>query len=351
MPTYNVAGVPVDFPFEAYPVQLVYMEKVVIALERGENALLESPTGTGKTLCLLCAALGWRRAHIERHRATTPVAPPPGGLREANWVEDLAASIGADRSGAGAVTASEGRSPRIIYASRTHSQLQQVVRELRRTVHRPLVCMLGSREQFCCHPEVRKQAGTALNAACQALTAANECSFYRRLQDEKRKQGGSLPHPQASEPEASRAVPDIEDFKSHAERRLEICPFYLSRELQASSDVLFLPYNYLLDPKSRKALNICLQRDVLIFDEAHNVDKVCADAASLNLTTIEIAGAVRELDRCIDGARNRGGGADADAVDDDGDVSNVSNSRSLLGAASRDTRGTARGFASFLVSP
>ena len=66
MPTYNIANVAVDFPFEAYQVQLVYMEKVVMALESGSNALLESPTGTGKTLCLLCAALGWRRAQVEK---------------------------------------------------------------------------------------------------------------------------------------------------------------------------------------------------------------------------------------------------------------------------------------------
>ena len=41
---------------------------------------------------------------------------------------------------------------------------------------------------------------------------------------------------------------------------------------------------------------------------------MCAEASSVNLTSVEIAGAVRELDRCIDGARNRGGD------DDSGDV-------------------------------
>ena len=97
---YTLRGVDVDFPYdEAYPCQLAYMEKVIEALQevicrlcsiatpspslkaptspsdhrimpaQGENALLESPTGTGKTLCLLCASLAWRNHAKTKVRA------------------------------------------------------------------------------------------------------------------------------------------------------------------------------------------------------------------------------------------------------------------------------------------
>lgn len=52
----------VQFPYDAYSCQIDYMEKVIDALQNRENGLLESPTGTGKTLCLLCATLAWRES-------------------------------------------------------------------------------------------------------------------------------------------------------------------------------------------------------------------------------------------------------------------------------------------------
>ena len=60
MPIIRLQDIDVDFPYDPYECQIEYMSKSISALKRGENALLESPTGTGKTLCLLCSALAWQ---------------------------------------------------------------------------------------------------------------------------------------------------------------------------------------------------------------------------------------------------------------------------------------------------
>lgn len=102
MPLYNIRGVEVDFPYDAYDCQLVYMERLIeslqegtlnlasesqLSLESGTHALLESPTGTGKTLCLLCATLAFlgvkkkdrcarHHRHVHELRCfDTPVSP------------------------------------------------------------------------------------------------------------------------------------------------------------------------------------------------------------------------------------------------------------------------------------
>ncbi|KAL5975144.1 Regulator of telomere elongation helicase 1 [Asimina triloba] len=121
MPTYKIRGIDVDFPFEAYDCQIVYMEKVIRSLQERCNALLESPTGTGKTLCLLCATLAWRKSFGDFSTGLTEGKRRGSGNKESDVLPEESA---------------RGNLPTIIYSSRTHSQLQQVIRELKTTSYR-----------------------------------------------------------------------------------------------------------------------------------------------------------------------------------------------------------------------
>uniref|UniRef100_A0A5K3EF09 Helicase ATP-binding domain-containing protein n=1 Tax=Mesocestoides corti TaxID=53468 RepID=A0A5K3EF09_MESCO len=55
----KIQGVPVHFPYKPYSCQLSMLNRVITALNNKQCCLLESPTGTGKTLALLCASLAW----------------------------------------------------------------------------------------------------------------------------------------------------------------------------------------------------------------------------------------------------------------------------------------------------
>lgn len=75
---YQVGGVPVEFPYKPYGTQLAFMGRVIATLDRARrqgrsHALLESPTGTGKSLSLLCSALAWQRHYP--FRAAPPADP------------------------------------------------------------------------------------------------------------------------------------------------------------------------------------------------------------------------------------------------------------------------------------
>ncbi|XP_018054868.1 PREDICTED: probable ATP-dependent DNA helicase DDX11 [Atta colombica] len=55
------------FPFPAYEIQKRFMRELYVCLEGGKLGLFESPTGTGKSLSLICGALKWLVDH-ERWR-------------------------------------------------------------------------------------------------------------------------------------------------------------------------------------------------------------------------------------------------------------------------------------------
>lgn len=112
---------------------------------------------------------------------------------------------------------------------------------------------------------------------CKLKITTKTCSFYHRV--EKAKDAPEF---------RTNPVLDIEDLVS-AGNKLKCCPYFVSRELIEGADIVFMPYNYLLDPKARKANKVELNNTIVILDEAHNVERMCEDSASVQITSSEIA--------------------------------------------------------------
>uniref|UniRef100_A0A8C0AD94 Regulator of telomere elongation helicase 1 n=1 Tax=Bos mutus grunniens TaxID=30521 RepID=A0A8C0AD94_BOSMU len=283
MPKITLKGVTVDFPFQPYKCQEEYMSKVLECLQEKVNGILESPTGTGKTLCLLCSTLAWRE-HLRDAVSARRIAERASG----ELFPDRTLASWGNAIPEGDVPACYTDIPKIIYASRTHSQLTQVISELRNTSYRPRVCVLGSREQLCIHPEVKKQESNHMQVhLCRRKVASRSCHFYNNVEEKSLEQELATP------------ILDIEDLVRSGTKH-KLCPYYLSRNLKQQADIIFMPYNYLLDAKSRRAHGIDLKGTVVIFDEAHNVEKMCEEAASFDLTPHDVASGLDVIDQVLE---------------------------------------------------
>ncbi|KAM8718412.1 hypothetical protein ACLKA7_001600 [Drosophila subpalustris] len=279
MPENIIAGIPVHFPFEPYEVQRAYMEKVIICLRDGTNGVLESPTGTGKTLSLLCSSLAWlrtRQSEVELNKQKMQQElQKPTSVASALSNEVAAAINKANNWGV----------PKVIYASRTHSQLNQAMRELKRTAYANMrSVVLGSRDQLCIHPDVMREQGNSNKTnMCKLKVHSKTCTFQQRVESKK-------DHPDFRGP----TVMDIEDLIKVGQR-LKMCPYYASKELVKDADITFMPYNYLLDPKARKANKIELNNTIVILDEAHNIEKICEESASVQIRSSDVAMAIEDV--------------------------------------------------------
>ncbi|XP_049672320.1 regulator of telomere elongation helicase 1 isoform X3 [Accipiter gentilis] len=276
MPKITLNGITVDFPFQPYECQEAYMAKVLECLQKKVNGILESPTGTGKTLCLLCSTLAWRE-HFKDTISARKIAQRMNGVEL--FPETPMSSWGNAATDADIPTYYTDI-PKIIYASRTHSQLTQVINELKNTVYRPKICVLGSREQLCINPEVKRQESNHMQIyMCRMKVMARACHFYNNVEEK------------STEKELIDSIMDIEDLVKNGNKH-RACPYYLSRSLKQQADIIFMPYNYLLDSKSRRAHNLDLKGTVVILDEAHNVEKLCEESSSFDLTPYDLVSAM-----------------------------------------------------------
>ncbi|EER03871.1 regulator of telomere elongation helicase 1 rtel1, putative [Perkinsus marinus ATCC 50983] len=280
------------------------------------NALLESPTGTGKTLCLLCATLAWRRSLTEdkipsssssANAASLPIEDVPletqpeiahaveFGIIGPRWrskqliVEEHQRQ--SRRSPSPPSRKSPVAVPKIVYSSRTHSQLRQVMRELRSTSYAK-DCQhitLASREHYCVNTRISAIQGSRKTAACTSLILKNACPYYNRMW-QMNETPSMIPPPAL----------DVEELTSHA-RGKGYCPFYYARKVAREGSNLgcmLVPYNYLFDLSALKgALGPqALEGAIVIVDEGHNIEAVCEESASFEWGNFDIFAAVEEVD-------------------------------------------------------
>ncbi|XP_011481284.1 Fanconi anemia group J protein isoform X1 [Oryzias latipes] len=435
---YTIGGVKIHFPCKAYPSQLSMMNSIVRGLNYGQHCLLESPTGSGKSLALLCSTLAWQRAQFDKiqdggcigkksppektsvdckksdiptpclcacHRSTskTAAAATPGVVdltvspckdspqsshaarqHEASPAETqgrkpsiasrlsekLQASVNSDgdreddfKPDRKRIRSEEQKSqkrqrlqngvifiddepepetepplfqtdptnnqaassccvpvpepcsrcpcastkdtvkekakddkkriPKIFFGTRTHKQITQIAHELKRTVYSSVhMTILSSRDHTCVNPEVVPHFNR--NERCKDLLEAKNgksCRFYHGVQKMR-------DHHTLQRVHGLHEAWDVEDLVTVA-KRLRSCSYYAARELMQGASIIFCPYNYLLDPMIRESMEIDLAGQILVLDEAHNIEDCARESTSFTLDESSLKTCREELDSMV----------------------------------------------------
>lgn len=385
---YPMREIPIKFPFKAYPCQVIMMSKIIEGLISGENCLLESPTGTGKTLTLLCSVLAWLKKCQESNTLYCPKkslekTPKHCTCDQSNndcgprkkqksayepisfcderaiynsnekqinrFKSEITTLSQADSQyecidlsqddsfDAGDITHEQDDSmeidgnatfisddggylpdsqeediiskcpyciyqtfksldykpPKIYYGTRTHKQIEQVVREFKKTEYKKVpMAILSSRDRTCINLEVATHpdkndicadmAGKRFNRSLGRQMG--KCPFY--LNSEQITNNYSLFLTDINGREADSPW-DLEELVGFG-RKNNCCPYFATKDFHESANIVFAPYNYLIDPIIRQSSEIKLENAIVIFDEAHNIEDTCRDAASLSMTLKEI---------------------------------------------------------------
>ncbi|KAI0565949.1 RNA helicase [Gracilaria domingensis] len=325
-----------NFPGTPYDVQKQLMSALYDTIDGGRIGLFESPTGTGKTLSIICACLSWlsdnrvnsgeeiavddeepdwvneqtnnRRARAQTEeldrrkqafvrRLSNSMRKPDTfskRRRKALADEDDLFSDSEDETESGWMRPQRSSNPKIIFATRTHSQLTQFIEEMRKTKfggentkfdvlkdELPLsVVSFGSRKQLCIHDHVRAlNSAAAISERCRELTEKAEQPTVAKR---KRTKNHCIYKDQKAETilrdKGMTQLHTIEELAT-AGKEIGACPYFATRQAldTGEADVITVPYSAILHERTRRSLGIEVDENtVVVFDEAHNiVNTVC----------------------------------------------------------------------------
>ncbi|TPX68230.1 hypothetical protein SpCBS45565_g03214 [Spizellomyces sp. 'palustris'] len=365
---------PFLFPFDPWPIQLAFMTRLQLSLKMlkhrpliltvsaslfslyeglslGKVMIMESPTGTGKSLSLLCGSLKWlhdfhRKLEVEEYAKCVPNEPgvSNSGADEPSWVLEHERKVAlreleyaAERKRKRAQRLEELRQAekengwrqtlkrpknhhgndeeedpqeflvneyesepeasgkrgdlvdnptdsddpqderdelKIIYCSRTHSQISQFIKEMQKTAYQTVKSVsLGSRQTMCINDSVKQlKSVSRMNDKCLDLIKGAS------------KEGGSY-CPYRSKDQQKRAlftdhihavIRDIEEIVETGKRQ-DTCPYFGSRDAVRTSQ-----------KTARESVGITVKGNIVIIDEAHNLIDAITSVHSVSLDSRQL---------------------------------------------------------------
>lgn len=94
-----------------------------------------------------------------------------------------------------------------------------------------------------------------------------------------------------------RGCHDIEDLREFGSSN-NGCPYFTSQAiLESGAQLIFCPYQYVVNPGMRETLGINIEGSIIVVDEAHNIEDTCREAGSIDVTTSHLLEIMRDL--CI----------------------------------------------------
>ncbi|MHA1385434.1 MAG: helicase C-terminal domain-containing protein [Candidatus Helarchaeota archaeon] len=236
------------FPFESLrPGQALLAKEIYYSVLTRKNVVIEASNGLGKTITSLIALL--------------PIV--------------------------------EKENKKLVYCTRTHTQMERVLEELSRIreIKRWNISgvSLQGRTEMCINPQVLSSTNNTTDAMnlCSTLRKNKTCQYHLKLLNN------------------SKLVAKLQNFAVSAPqiiqlgRKSKICPYFLARALIKNTHVIVTTYNYIIHPAIRniflREIEVPLSQCIILFDECHNLHELAMQTASDYISKITIKRAIAEF--------------------------------------------------------
>ncbi|CAC5387435.1 BRIP1 [Mytilus coruscus] len=221
---------------------------------------------------------------IRKHQSISYDTSEPGTSEMENDEEGCCCECGAENK------QKSRKVLKIYFGTRTHKQISQIVRELKKTAYKDTrMTILASKEFTCIHPAVSKMKNK--NEGCKELMDGPGCKFNDRVKK-------IFPHYSNLQEYGLSEAWDLEDLV-HLCKQKKVCPYFSVRSFRKEIDIVFCPYNYLIDPIIRQNMEINLKDEIVILDEAHNIEDSAREGGSENFTDDQLDKAYKEIHEMI----------------------------------------------------